>query len=117
MWPASNFERAEFACHCGCGYDTVDAELLEVLEWVRESFGVPVSITSGARCIKHNKSVGGAPSSQHLLGKAADIKVKGRTPEEVFETIDGAFPNKYGIGLYKEWVHIDVRSGRSRWKI
>ncbi|WP_459594920.1 D-Ala-D-Ala carboxypeptidase family metallohydrolase, partial [Enterobacter hormaechei] len=47
------FKRSEFACRCGCGTSTVDAELLQVITDVREKFG-PVVINSGHRCVKHN---------------------------------------------------------------
>ncbi|EFB70384.1 hypothetical protein PROVRUST_08483, partial [Providencia rustigianii DSM 4541] len=41
----------------------------------------PVYVVSGRRCAKHNKAVGGAEHSQHLLGTAGDIKVKDVTPK------------------------------------
>ena len=50
---SDNFSRSEFACKCGCGFNSVDVALLDALEQVREKFG-PVSITSGNRCPKHN---------------------------------------------------------------
>jgi len=47
-----------------------------VLEPVREHFG-PVHINSGYRGPELNKAVGGAGTSQHCLGQAADIEVPG----------------------------------------
>lgn len=116
MQISPHFKRGEFACHCGCGFDTVDAELIEVLEGARQHFGVPVQIVSGARCQKHNATVGGEDQSQHLLGRAADIKVKGVEPSEVAAHLTKLYPGRFGIGLYPTWVHIDTRSGRAaRW--
>lgn len=46
---------------------------LEVLEPLRQHLGKPVIISSGYRCPKLNKLVGGAPNSQHLTGEAADL--------------------------------------------
>ncbi len=75
---SKHFSRKEFKCKCGkCDYDTIDAELLVILEDVREHFGKPVIINSGNRCPTHNKNVGGATNSYHVRGRAADIVIKG----------------------------------------
>ncbi len=76
MWPGEYFKRSEFACKCGCGFDTVDAELLAILVNLRRHYGQPITIHSGCRCQKHNKAVGGVINSQHLIGRAADVTVK-----------------------------------------
>lgn len=44
-----------------------------VLDPLREAFGAPLVVSSGYRCEALNRLVGGSPSSQHLLGTAADI--------------------------------------------
>ncbi|EKB8274063.1 DUF882 domain-containing protein [Salmonella enterica] len=109
------FKRSEFACKCGCGQDTVDAELLAILEDVREHFGKPVIINSANRCPTHNKRVGGASKSVHLTGKAADIVVKGIAPDIVHAYLTAKYSGKYGIGKYKTFTHVDSRSKESRW--
>lgn len=101
------------ACRCGCGFDAFDAELLDVLTEVREKFG-PVQITSGNRCPTHNAVVGGSTDSKHTKGLAADIKTPA-SPKVVAEFLEKKYPNKYGIGRYASWTHIDVRSSKSRW--
>ena len=45
-----------------------------VLDPLREAYGAPIIVTSGYRCEKLNKVVGGAASSQHVKGQAADIR-------------------------------------------
>lgn len=113
-----HFKRSEFHCKCGkCGGFPVepDEKLVELLEQIREHFDSPVTITSGVRCKTHNTNVGGATSSQHLKGTAADIKVKGKTPKEVAAYCETLLPKSGGIGLYKTWVHVDVRTNKSRW--
>ncbi|WCZ56787.1 hypothetical protein K30_051 [Salmonella phage Kenya-K30] len=110
------FKRKEFACRCGCGTSTVDAELLQVITDVREHFGVPVVITSGHRCGNHNRRVGGAVSSMHMTGKAADIKVSGVLPSRVATYLEEKYPSQYGIGRYNSFTHIDVRDGKARWR-
>lgn len=109
------FNRHEFACKCGCGFDVVDFELVYVLGNVREEFEKPVEITSGCRCPLHNALVSGAPNSQHLLGKAADIIVYDNKPQDVYNFLQAEYPNNYGIGQYDTFTHIDVRSNKVRW--
>ena len=112
-----NFSRYEFACRCGCGHNTIDAETLTVLETLRTHFGEPVSVNSGNRCAKHNKAVGGASNSQHLYGRAADINVDSIPPNEVAKYLEHKYPAKYGIGRYRNFTHIDTRSGPAvRWR-
>lgn len=109
------FNRSEFACKDGCGFDTVDAKLLEILRRLREYYGVPVSINSACRCKEHNKEVGGQPSSQHLKGKAADIVVKEKDPAEIASKLEEWYPDTCGIGRYGTFTHIDCRSEKARW--
>jgi uncharacterized protein YcbK (DUF882 family) len=113
---SKHFSRHEFACKCECGFDTVDAELLIILEKVRERFG-PVTINSACRCKDHNAKVGGKPSSQHLLGRAADIAVD-YPSRLVFDYIDHqVLHHNSGGGLheYPTFVHVDTRLKRARW--
>lgn len=109
------FKREEFACKCGCGFSAVDAELLTVLEDVREHFKRPITISSGCRCPEHNKKVGGVESSEHTKAIAADIKILDIPPIMVYTYLNNKYFNTYGIGLYPSWVHIDVRPNKSRW--
>ena len=111
-----NFSRGEFACGCGCGFATVDTELLKVLEVVRKRFNSPVTINSGCRCEYHNLKVGGSYGSKHKQGIAADMVVKGIEPEIVYEFLDSHQPNRYGVGCYKSFTHIDIRGKKARWK-
>lgn len=113
---SEHFDRKEFACQCGCGFDSVNPELITVLEDVRMFFKSSVHINSGCRCKKHNAKVGGEPNSQHILGNAADIVVKGIKESEVASYLEKKYPNKYGIGRYKGRTHIDVRQKKARWK-
>ena len=113
---SANFDRHEFACSDQCGFDSVDAELIKVLELLRAHFSRPVTINSGSRCAKHNKAVGGSTGSQHLYAKAADIVVAGTSAEYVADYLEAKYRDRYGIGRYSGgWTHIDVRSGKARW--
>ena len=115
MWPAKHFSRAEFACRCGCGAAVVDAELLAVLQQLRDHYQQPITISSGHRCQAHNSTVGGSPASQHLTGQAADFAVNGVSPRAVYVHLDRLYPRRYGLGLYPTWIHLDVRWVAARW--
>ena len=45
----------------------------DILEPLREKLGCPLIVDSGFRSQAVNEAVGGVPTSQHLLGQAADI--------------------------------------------
>lgn len=47
----------------------------QILEPARQRYGYPLMITSGFRCVKLNRIVGGQPDSYHLKGMAADIRI------------------------------------------
>lgn len=51
----------------------IKALVANVLDPLRKAYGKPIRITSGFRCPKLNKAVGGSPTSQHMKGMAADI--------------------------------------------
>jgi uncharacterized protein YcbK (DUF882 family) len=110
-----HFDRIEFSCECGCGYNTVDVELITVLEDLRAHFGKSVIINSGARCLAHNMSIGGKPTSQHLIGRAADIVVKDVKAADVQAYLLFKYSDKYGIGQYQGFTHIDTRITKARW--
>lgn len=112
---SANFYRDEFECKCGCGFDTVDAELVQVLQDVRDEFDESILITSGCRCPKHNAKEGGATTSMHLTGKAADFVVKGIHADLVADYLESLYPDRYGIGRYSGRCHIDVRAKKARW--
>lgn len=112
---SNNFRVREFACSDGSDPIFIDSELVTVLQKIREHFGKSVTITSAYRTPKHNKSIGGTTYSQHLYGKAADIKVSTVSPKKVAAYAEKLLPKKGGIGVYGTFTHIDVRSVRSRW--
>lgn len=113
---SEHFSDYEFECHCNkCELVPPPQELLEVLEDVRSHFSRPVTIMSGYRCKKHNKAVGGAKRSKHKLGIASDIIVSGIAPKRVHAYLTKKYKNKYGIGRYGYFTHIDVRKNKARW--
>ncbi len=86
-----------------------------VLDPLRELYGKPVTVTSGYRCAELNALVGGAPSSQHLAGQAADIVGTPYGKEQVkvlFSLIRDnlEFDQLIAEGNFS-WVHVSWRAG------
>lgn len=74
-----HFSARQFQCHCrgelpGCRNTVIYRGLLQSLEDLARYFHQAPGILGGYRCPRHNSSVGGATSSQHLYGTAADIQ-------------------------------------------
>ena len=118
------FRVREFRCRDGTDTILIDEGLVVLLQCIREHFGKPVTITSGYRTGTHNTAVGGSKSSQHLLGKAADIQVADTTVEAVAAYAESLMPDWGGVGRYpvkagraKGWVHVDTRAKKSRWSL
>ena len=119
---APGFKVREFRCRDGSDTIMIDQTLVVLLQAIREHFNKPITITSGYRTAAHNAAVGGAKSSQHLLGKAADIQVADTTVEAVAAYAESLMPDWGGVGRYpvkagraKGWVHVDTRPNKSRW--
>ena len=92
----------------------LDEKLIERLEKLRKRIGQPLVIDSGYRTKEHNKSVGGADGSLHLIGKATDIpKIKGLTIDEM--AVLAQKMGFDGIGKYHWGIHVDVRGTTARW--
>ena len=128
---SKNLSRSEFVCRCSCGFNAVDIELITLIQGAADYFKkmhkadrVFIIITSGNRCARHNAIEGGVYSSQHILGIAADhkikVKIKGNTftvdAEDLAAYYSELHPEKLGIGIYpKGRVHLDVREFPARW--
>ena len=112
---STNFRVKEFACTDGSDPIFIDSDLVNVLQKIRTHFGKSVTINSAYRTPTKNKAVGGQTYSQHLYGRAADIKVNGVSPKKVAAYAETLLKNKGGIGIYSTFCHIDVRATKSRW--
>lgn len=66
------FQPSEFKCPC-CGNGVVASSLVYFCDQVRRAWGGAVNVNSGWRCPARNLKVGGAVSSRHLIGCAADL--------------------------------------------
>ena len=120
---APDFKVRELRCRDGTDTVMADEALTVVLQCIREHFGRAVTITSGYRTPAHNAAVGGAKNSQHLYGRAADIRVQGVCVEEVAAYAERLMPDWGGVGRYPVkagratgWVHVDTRADKARWR-
>lgn len=89
-------------------------DLAAFLEEVRTVLGRPVNVNSAYRSQAVNEAVGGKPTSQHLRGEAADIRVPGMTPNEVVQAIRSAkLPYDQLIREFDRWTHVSIAPGRT----
>ena len=123
-----HFTWKEFKCHNGTDVpDNLKPNVIKLcnnLETLRSYINKPINIVSGYRTKDYNNNLRGkshnvAQSSQHIQGKAADIKVDGITQEYLRDIIILLIKDKKmingGIGIYNGWIHYDIRSKPARW--
>lgn len=87
----------------------------EMLERIRSTLGCPVIVTSGYRSERLNMAVGGATTSDHPQGHAADIVAPGfGTATQVAKAL-APLVSVLGIGQLilegvkgKQWVHVST---------
>lgn len=94
----------------------------EVLEPLRAYVGKPIIISSGYRCNQLNVKVGGAYSSQHMLGEAADIKLP--LTSYTFWTDNKQHTDVETAHKWKDWLErnvnfdqiiLETSNGRDYW--
>lgn len=109
-----NFKLEEFRCGCKgycTGYPTyLQVQFLKNLQKLRNKFGA-LTITSGLRCTKYNKQIGGIKGSKHTVGRASDVynrsysSLSGRK-----KVVD------YWISLWRSSYSYCNGYGRSKWR-
>lgn len=93
-----------------------------VLDPLREAWGKPIVVTSGYRCTKLNKAVGGSSRSQHCKGEAVDIRTlsdRRWENQQLFNLIRKLkLPYDQLIDEYNyDWIHVSYHSGANRRQI
>jgi uncharacterized protein YcbK (DUF882 family) len=119
----TNFSLEEFKCKDGSDIpnDVLKniIELAKNLQVLRDAIGKSITINSGYRSPKYNAKIGGVKNSQHVKGKASDLRVSGMTPKELALIIEGLIEQgkmkEGGIGIYPNFTHYDIRGVRARW--
>lgn len=83
--------------------------LANFLEKVRLLFNKPIHINSAYRSPEVNNVLGSKPNSQHCIGCAADITIKGLTPNDIVKSIiNSTIQYDQVIREYNSWVHISI---------
>jgi hypothetical protein len=78
-----------------------------VLEPIRAGVDSPIHISSGYRCERDNNAIGGAKTSQHTKGQAADISTANKTVEELYLLIKNSdIDFDQLIQEFDRWVHV-----------
>ena len=127
---STHFVVEEFDCHNGVKVMARDYAGLSLLckvylEPLRAKFGT-VKVLSGYRTRAYNASIGGASRSFHVYtmhdgnDQAADIRCARGNPQEWHATLNWIRNNKMngrgGLGLYPNFVHVDLRDYRANWR-
>lgn len=104
IWP--DFSPYELVSK-GNGMLLINKESMNALQKFRHIVGVPVIVNSAYRDHEYNKKVGGAPKSQHLLGRAFDIRITDSLTRQMIHKYakEAGFT---GFGDYNTFVHIDT---------
>lgn len=93
--------------------------LAENLQVLRDHVDKSVIINIAYRPAWYEIDMGRSGTSQHCLGKAADIVVSGMTSDEVADTIEELMledkMENGGLGRYNTFTHFDIRGYAARW--
>ena len=108
-WP--NFSPAEIASR-GDGKLLINEPALDKLQALRDQLGKPLIVRSAYRSPEHNRAVGGAKRSKHLIGAAFDIAMENHDPA----TFEAAAREVgfLGFGFYPRsgFMHVDLGPDR-----
>ena len=103
--------------------------LFAELDTIREAWGGPLRIVSGYRTEEHNSKISGAERSQHVMGRAVDLRparpgLRASDIHDLHKMVirllgEGKLPAVGGVGVYPwvkkgdaltpGWVHVDIR--------
>lgn len=127
---STHFVVEEFDCKDGTKvspreYAGLEYLCRQFLEPLRKKYG-PCTVHSGYRTVAHNRSVGGEPNSFHIYtmhdgnDQAADVSFARGNPSQWHATANSIRQKKRsgrgGLGLYRTFVHIDIRDYTSNWR-
>jgi len=125
-----NIYKNELKCRCGhCevyiqSHEPVIYIVQDACDHFAKAHGVKrvvLMITSSARCYEYNRQVGSDDEDQHPRCKAMKFKLfltdgTQIPPAEVYKYLNSKYPGVYGMSAYKNFTHIDTRSGNGkRW--
>lgn len=96
-------------------YNNLKALVENILDPLRTKVGKSITINSGFRNEQVNRAVGGAATSQHRFGQAADLVIEGMTTREIVNLIvDMKLPYDQLIEEFGSWVHVSFSTRNRR---
>lgn len=115
---SAHFNVQEFKCQCGKSHDIlIDSGLIDKLETLYTALNCSkIIVTSGYRCLEHDKAVGGTGGGQHTKGTAADVCCYGQGGQPISsKTVcckaqDLGFTGIANITSSYQYTHLDVRT-------
>lgn len=106
------FSRKEFACKCGKYCDGYPAQMkrnvVELADKAREELKGAGFVSSGLRCNQHNTNVGGVSDSRHLIGKAVDLRIEGKSAKQILSWAKNQPQIRYAYAIDQNYVHMDI---------
>lgn len=100
-------------CTCGetgCDKRSVKLMALNMLQRVRDEYGLPMTITSGGRCPLHNNEKHRSVPADHQKGLAVDIRITGLAMAAKLAVIAGKYGfNAVAINLNSGFIHLGYR--------
>lgn len=119
---SKHFSTKEMTCRCKfpeCKTQRISKDLIQRIEKIREEIAQPLIVTSAYRCTpyqeflrKHGVNTVVASKSQHELGNAVDVVPK---DGKMVGFQDVCAKHFESIGLAKDFLHLDTRTGKRRW--
>lgn len=106
-----NFNRSEFLCKCDhddCPKELPTDELADRVQLMRDKLGYSITLSSGVRCERHNRAIGGVENSTHVRRIAVDIETLNSTDRgaKLNAAIGAGFR---AIGIGRGFLHLDLR--------
>ena len=91
--------------------DSIKSLVDNLLQPLRDAIKKPLKISSGYRCLRLNSHhrIGGSPTSQHVLGEAADVWCATMTPYELAKVIISKGFEFDQLGLYPSFIHVSYK--------
>lgn len=97
--------------------------VVNVLQPIRNLLGCAIRVSSGYRCLRLNKAIGGSTTSQHSKGQAGDIKNTCGSDIEIAKVVVNhniEFDQmiiEFGTLSHPQWIHISYNKGKNRKQI
>lgn len=101
-----NFKPSEFVCP-HCKQLKIDPRIVKIIQYIRDKYNKPITVTSAYRCPEYNSQIGGVPNSAHVRGYALDISCT--TSQDRYRLLNillnMGLPR---IGIASNFIHIDI---------